>query len=125
MKLETKLLIALGGGVAVFLALRAVANKATSAAGTALQAVNPTSTNNLAYRGANAVLEAVTGQPEQTLGTWLYELFNGDEWAREQAKDQARREAQSELLRESRRNPFAGAVQGLEDQVISPFNVGP
>lgn len=46
-----------------------------AAVGTAL---NPASDRNLAYRGVNAVGSAVTGEPDFSLGSWLYDVFNVD-----------------------------------------------
>lgn len=37
---------------------------------------NPVSDKNLAYQGANAVVQAVTGDDNATVGTWLYDWFN-------------------------------------------------
>lgn len=44
--------------------------------GSAAQAINPASDQNLAYRGVNAVGAAVTGSESFSLGSWLYEVFN-------------------------------------------------
>jgi hypothetical protein len=39
---------------------------------------DPTSDKNVAYQGANAVLQAAT-QSEETLGTWAYNLLKGNQ----------------------------------------------
>jgi hypothetical protein len=49
------------------------AGKALAAVGTA---VNPLSDQNLAYRGVNATGEAITGDPNFTLGGWLFDVFH-------------------------------------------------
>lgn len=43
--------------------------------------LNPTSDQNLAYRGANAVVEVITGREDETIGGWWWELWNGDAFA--------------------------------------------
>lgn len=48
------------------------------------EAVNPVSRNNLAYKGVNAVGEAVTGDEHWTLGGYMFELLNPQAVAREQ-----------------------------------------
>jgi hypothetical protein len=44
----------------------------------ALQKFNPASDQNLAYSGASGIVQAVTGDPDATLGTAIYEWFNDD-----------------------------------------------
>lgn len=39
--------------------------------------VNPTSQDNIFYRGANAVGETLTGEKNFNLGYWLHKQFNG------------------------------------------------
>jgi hypothetical protein len=48
-------------------------------------AVNPTSDQNLAYQGANRIVQAATGEKDTTLGVWLWEVFNGGREAEELA----------------------------------------
>jgi len=43
------------------------------------QAVNPTSDQNLAYKGVNSVGEALTGDDAFSLGSWLYDLTHPNE----------------------------------------------
>lgn len=72
-------LIALAG-VAAYLTLRVGAGNVASSLGAALSsaadAINPTSSNNLAYRGSNAIVQSVTNDPYATLGTKIWETFN-------------------------------------------------
>ncbi len=132
MKMGTKLALAVAAGVTAYLVVRSAARATGEAAGRTLaavgEAVNPLSTNNLAYTGANAVVQSVTGQKDQTLGGWIYDLFNEDPMAKADRlyREQKQREAANELLRESRRNPWVSEEQNtLADQVPpSPFNVG-
>jgi hypothetical protein len=41
-------------------------------------ALNPFDPNNLASSAANAGVQAVTGDPNQTVGGWFYDLLNPD-----------------------------------------------
>lgn len=38
------------------------------------QAVNPTSRDNVFYRGVNSVGESLTGDEDWTLGGWIYDI---------------------------------------------------
>lgn len=49
---------------------------AITAAGQALQLVNPASTENVAYQTANTVTEAITG--DSSFGGWLYSVTHPD-----------------------------------------------
>ncbi len=49
-----------------------------AALGTVGQAVNPTSDQNLAYRGVNAVGAAISGRDSFSLGSWIYDLVHED-----------------------------------------------
>lgn len=64
------------GGALLYWVANKVIDKATSAAGAVGDAVNPTSDQNLAYRGVNAIGAAVSGDPSWSLGSWLYDVFN-------------------------------------------------
>lgn len=64
------------GGVVLYVKRREIAAGVSEAASAVGQAVNPTSDQNLAYRGVNAVGEAVTGDASFSLGAWLFEAFN-------------------------------------------------
>lgn len=48
----------------------------TDEAGNVVQAVNPVNDKNIFYSGTNSVVQAVTGQPNQTLGGWIYDIFH-------------------------------------------------
>lgn len=67
--------LALYGGVAVAAAV--VGYLLYKKAGKTLSTtLNPASDQNAAYKGANATLAAVTGNNTDTVGTWLFGLFN-------------------------------------------------
>lgn len=56
-----------------------VKQEATAAAKAVGRAVDPTSDQNLAYSGVNAVGSAISGDQHWTLGGWLYDVFNPDQ----------------------------------------------
>jgi len=60
-----------GIGVVGFVAYQVIANKKAI-----VTAFNPASDQNVAYKGANAVTRAVTGNNVDTLGTWLAGIFS-------------------------------------------------
>lgn len=64
------------GGAVLYWVVSKALDKAAGAAEATAQAVNPTSDQNLAYRGVNAVGAAVSGDPSWSLGSWLYDVFN-------------------------------------------------
>lgn len=41
-------------------------------------ALNPLSDKNLAYQGVNKVVQAVSGDRDDSLGTWMYKLIHGN-----------------------------------------------
>ncbi|WP_295797418.1 hypothetical protein [uncultured Microbulbifer sp.] len=47
------------------------------------QALNPTSDQNIAYKGVNAVGSTVTGEDDFSLGVWLYEKTHPEQMAAE------------------------------------------
>lgn len=57
----------------------------TAAAGAVGTALNPVSDQNLAYKAANAVTQALTGDSGATLGTKLWELVNPGQAASDNA----------------------------------------
>lgn len=88
MQTRTVLLIGLGLGAAVvviYAARRAagaasdLAGQAWSAAEDAAWAVTPWNNQNVISQGVN---NALFPAGDRTIGTWLYDLVNGDEWAR-------------------------------------------
>lgn len=89
MNVSTKVLIIAGVGLAAVIGLTYGARRLGSAAGNAAAAVadlfNPTSSSNLAYRGANAFTQAVTNDPYATLGTALWK-WNNPEALRKEAQ---------------------------------------
>lgn len=46
----------------------------------AVQAVNPASDQNLAYRAVNAVTQTATGQPNISFGSWLYDITHPNQY---------------------------------------------
>lgn len=87
--LNTKAAGYAAAAIVAALALYFVGRKVVGAAGDALEevkvtaqrigtAVNPTSDQNLAYRGVNAAGAAVSGDKSFSLGSWLYDVFNKD-----------------------------------------------
>lgn len=67
---EVEIVLALGAVVAVaYLVHQAHALISTGA-------LNPTSSNNLAYRGVNAVGSTLSGQNGWTLGGYVYDLLH-------------------------------------------------
>jgi hypothetical protein len=71
--------IILAAGVALLLyelkkGVAAAANALPGAAAAVGAAVDPTNPNNLAYSGVNKVVGALTGDQNETLGGWLYDL---------------------------------------------------
>lgn len=71
-------LIAVG---ALYFLGKKLAGSAGDAARAVGQAVDPTSDKNLAYRGTNAIGEALTGDKDFTLGGWLYDITHPNEGA--------------------------------------------
>jgi hypothetical protein len=61
------------GGVGVWYVKKQAAEALTSVG----DAVNPLSQDNIFNQGVNRVVEVLTGDENQTLGSWLYDLFNG------------------------------------------------
>lgn len=51
-------------------------SKAKGTVGNALQAVNPANPNNVIAKGADAVVQAITGDPNTSVGSKLYDIFN-------------------------------------------------
>jgi len=66
--------LAIVGGLAWYL----LAPRIKAALGAIGTAVNPTSDQNIFYRGTNAVGAAVTGKDSFSLGSWLYDLTHAD-----------------------------------------------
>lgn len=90
MKPATVAILATVAAVAGVYLITRGARAATSAAGDIItatgRAIDPTSPENLAYRGVNAVGGTLTGQGSNfSLGSWLFEVLNPDVVARENA----------------------------------------
>jgi hypothetical protein len=66
------------GGVLIYFVAKKFSGAVGDAARAVGEAVNPTSDKNLAYRGVNAVGEALTGDTDFNLGGWIYDLTHKD-----------------------------------------------
>lgn len=66
-------------GLAAYVAY-SIYSKAKDSVGGALKsavdAINPANPNNIVARGADAVVQAVTGDPNTSVGSKLYDIFN-------------------------------------------------
>lgn len=72
--------------IAVGIGLVVVAGKLKAPAAAVADALNPTSPNNLAYRGANSIVRYATGDPYASVGTKWWEFANPTEaWRERQA----------------------------------------
>lgn len=73
-------LVAIGGvvivGAVIYYGYKFVSGTVETAKDVVKKDLNPTSDKNLAYRGVNAVGEAITGDQNFSLGSWLYDVFN-------------------------------------------------
>lgn len=67
----------LAAGVALY--VYSQKNKIADAAGAVVDAVNPASPENLAYRGVNGIGAALTGEESFTLGGWIYDVTHPNE----------------------------------------------
>ncbi|HYC45381.1 MAG TPA: hypothetical protein VED01_07815 [Burkholderiales bacterium] len=111
MNLDAKtLVIVIAAGAAAYLGLR-YGRQAVSAASSALEAINPASSNNLAYRGANSIVQTVTNDPYATLGTKVWEWMNPASVAAEKMM----------LTGESAYAPNAAAIWTALDQEDADF----
>ena len=86
MKVNPVAMLYLAAGAAgVFVAWR-LWGVATAGAGKAAEVaqqvitrdLNPASSDNIVNRGVSAAGEAITGQKDWSLGSWLYDVFNPD-----------------------------------------------
>lgn len=66
------------GGVLIYFVVKKLGGAVGDAARAVGDAVNPTSDKNLAYRGVNAVGEALTGDTDFNLGGWIYDVTHKD-----------------------------------------------
>lgn len=73
MAIDRNIATGVGLGLVGLAALWLVARSVKSTLGDAL---NPTSSGNLAYSGVNGVGAAVSGNKDFSLGVWIYELFH-------------------------------------------------
>ena len=79
MKASTLVYVAAGAaGIGLAIALLRGAKGAKEAAGKVIEAVNPASPNNVAYKAANVITETLTGAPagSTSVGSWLYDFIN-------------------------------------------------
>lgn len=75
--------LTMGGvlGLAAVAALGLLYMNRKALAATVGDAVNPASSNNLASKAVNGVVQAATGDPNQTLGGWIWDVVNGQAFA--------------------------------------------
>jgi hypothetical protein len=77
MKLSASQILALGAvgiaGAVVYFGARKV--------GEVARAVNPASSDNIVYRGVNALGGAVTGDRNFSFGSWVYDVFHRDDFS--------------------------------------------
>lgn len=71
-KVGAVLAVGVVGGVGIWYAK----NQAAKAAETVGDALNPVSKTNIFNRGVNAVVQSLTGDKNQTLGGWVYDITN-------------------------------------------------
>lgn len=64
------------GGALLYWVATKVIDKAAAGAKAVGRAVNPTSDQNLAYRGVNGIGAAISGDSSWSLGSWLYDVMN-------------------------------------------------
>jgi hypothetical protein len=73
LKIDDKFLtVALIGAAGLFLVYSYYGSKAVEAAKTAAEAINPVNPDNIFAAGADAVVEAVTGEQDDSIGSALY-----------------------------------------------------
>lgn len=82
----TVLAIGVVGAIAIYYAKKQTGEALTSVG----DAVNPVNSDNIFNRGVNNVVGILTGDENQTLGGWLYNVINGT-----QEEQAARREEQA------------------------------
>jgi hypothetical protein len=70
--------LVVGGVLAVGLLWWLFGNKLKGAAAAVGTAINPTSDQNLAYKGVTAVGAAISGRDSWSLGSWIYDLTHDD-----------------------------------------------
>jgi hypothetical protein len=71
------ILVAVGAGIYfLYKGGTAVANFVSDTAGKVADAVNPTSDQNLAYKGVNAIGASMSGDAGFSLGSWTYDLLH-------------------------------------------------
>lgn len=87
--MHDRTLLIVGAGAAVTLAAIGffAAKKAGKTIADNANLVNPVSRENLVYRGASAVTEAITGVPGDSPGTWLHRIIRPDLEAYDPTKD--------------------------------------
>ena len=66
-------------GAAAVLGVIYLKNQASEAIVTAGQAINPVNNDNIFYTGVNNVGAALSDNPNFSLGSWVFDLFNKDQ----------------------------------------------
>lgn len=80
---QSQLITTILAGVAVAGVLYLVKRGADKAAQVIKEDLNPASDKNIVYGGVNSVGEAVTGDKDFSLGSWLYEVLNPEQAAKD------------------------------------------
>lgn len=73
---DKQLLILLGVGAVTAWYL---SSKAVDVAKDVGQAINPINHDNIFNQGANSLFQAITGDTQNTIGTWIYEKLHPNE----------------------------------------------
>jgi hypothetical protein len=81
----TKIAVIVGGGLLLAIIARELVKGVIAAAPTVGKALNPLSSDNLAYSGATAATQYVTGDPYTTFGAKLFEALHPATVAAEKA----------------------------------------
>jgi hypothetical protein len=101
-------------GIAVLYEIKTYGSDVKTAAGDALQAVNPVNPDNVFASAANKVVQAATGEPDATLGAKIWEWLHPGAVAAEQSI--------TDPLKVTAPLPAAGKGDAVD---LGAFNEGP
>lgn len=74
--MKEKMYLILGVGIIGLLFYQTVKNDIVNTAGTIIKSVDPTSDENIFYRGVNKIGAVLTGQSSFNLGHWIYDVWH-------------------------------------------------
>jgi hypothetical protein len=100
-------------GAVVLVGAYYLSRKGSEAARTVASAIDPTSANNIFYRGVNGAGEVVSGNKDFSLGVWAWELLNPGKVAEE-----------NKVLRQNINPARDGGLVQPWQEPRSPFQVG-